>query len=270
MKVEAGWLFKGDQELEPSSECSDSANEDVLIFFYQLDLATRVQYALNLEQYEIAKQLRTKLTKVETEVIRLQETKSGSASKSEAQDKAISILRLRADLQNAIECENYALASELRDGISKLEAESLAASVKAQAYKNAEFSFQLGQKVRHRKFGYRAVICGMDPICCESSLWMETAHVEKLTCGPDQPFYQVLVDVHADPNLLVTYVAEENLLMLDQPDKARFDHPYASFLFYGTDAAGDFIPVKRLREKYNRPRHELPYDPQDEKSGEDS
>ncbi|KAK3042345.1 hypothetical protein RJ639_002391 [Escallonia herrerae] len=271
MKVEAGWLFKGgDQELDPSSERSDSANEDVLIFFYQLDLATRVQYALNLEQYEIAKQLRTKLTEVETEVIRLQETKSGSSSKSEAQDKAISILRLRADLQNAIECENYALASELRDGILKLEAESLAASVKAQAYKNAEFSFRLGQKVRHRKFGYRAVICGMDPICCESSSWMKTAYVEKLTRGPDQPFYQVLVDVRADPNLLVTYVAEENLLMLDQPDTDRFDHPYVSFLFYGTDAAGDFIPVKQLREKYNRPRHELPYDPQDEKSGEDS
>lgn len=42
----------------------------------------------------------------------------------------------------------------------------------------------------------------------------------------------------------------------------RFDHPYASFLFYGMDAAGDFIPIKQLRDKYNQPRHELPYDPQ--------
>lgn len=44
----------------------------------------------------------------------------------------------------------------------------------------------------------------------------------------------------------------------------RFDHPYISFLFYGMDAAGDFIPVKQLREKYNRPRHEIPIDPEDE------
>lgn len=39
--------------------------------------------------------------------------------------------------------------------------------------------------------GYRGVICGMDPMCCESSSWMETAQVDKLSRGPDQPFYQV-------------------------------------------------------------------------------
>lgn len=50
----------------------------------------------------------------------------------------------------------------------------------------------------------------------------------------------------------------------------RFDHPYNSFLFYGVDTAGDFIPIKQLREKYNRPRHEVPFDPQDdEQRGDD-
>ncbi|KAI3733746.1 hypothetical protein L6452_13201 [Arctium lappa] len=271
-RVEAGWLFKGggNQGSDASSERSDSANEDILIFFYQLDLATRVQYALNLEEYDIAKQLRNKLNEVETEVIKQQETKRGSSSKSEAQDKGISILRLRADLQNAIENENYSLAAEIRDQISKVEADSLAASIKAQAFQKAQFEFRLGQKVRHKKFGYRAVVCGMDPVCCETSSWMESAHVDQLTRGPDQPYYQVLVDVHEDPNLLVAYVPEENLLAPEEPDKARFDHPYTSFLFYGVDSAGDFIPVKQLREKYNRPRHEVPYDPQDERSGGDA
>ena len=43
-RVEAGWLFKGGgQGLEASCERSESANEDILIFFFQLDLATRVQ-----------------------------------------------------------------------------------------------------------------------------------------------------------------------------------------------------------------------------------
>lgn len=47
LKVEAGWLFGGsDDELDASSERSESANEDILIFFYQLDLATRVQVCL--------------------------------------------------------------------------------------------------------------------------------------------------------------------------------------------------------------------------------
>lgn len=56
-------------------------------------------------------------------------------------------------MQNAIEGENYALAAELRDEISKLEAESLAASAKALAYGNAQYAFRLGQKLSHRLFG---------------------------------------------------------------------------------------------------------------------
>lgn len=197
LRVEARWPFQGggEQGLDPSSERSESANEDILIFFFQLDLATRVQYAMNLEQYDIAQQLREKLTEVEEESIRLQEGKRGSSAKSEAQDKGISIIRLRADLQNAIDSEDYGLAAKLRDEISKLEAESLAVSAKALAFEKAEYAFRLGQKLRHKTFGYRAVVCGMDPICSESSSWMEAAEVEKLPRGSNQPFYQVLVDV---------------------------------------------------------------------------
>ncbi|KAF8117586.1 hypothetical protein N665_0009s0106 [Sinapis alba] len=265
MRVEARWPFQGgDQGLDPNSERSESANEDILIFFFQLDLATRVQCALNMEQYDIAQQLREKLTEVEEEAIRLQEAKRGSSSKSEAQDKGISIIRLRADLQNAIDGEDYGLAAKLRDEISKLEAESLAVSAKALAFENAEYSFRLGQKLTHKAFGYRAVVCGMDPVCCESSSWMEAAEVEKLPRGSNQPFYQVLVDVRTHPDLLVAYVPEDNLLASEKPDKERFDHPYISFLFYGADTAGDFIPIQQLREKYNKPRHEVPFDSQDE------
>ncbi|KAF7809065.1 clp protease adapter protein ClpF, chloroplastic [Senna tora] len=191
-KAEAGWLFGGrEQGIDASSERSEIVNDDILIFFYQLSLATRVQYALNVEQYDIAQQLRNKLTEVEVEVIKQQEAKRGLSSKSEAQDKGLSIIRLRSDLQNAIENEDYALAATLRDEISKIEAESLAASAKALAYENAQFAFRLGQKVRHRKFRYTGVICGMDLVCCESSSWMETAQVQKLSRGSTQPFYQV-------------------------------------------------------------------------------
>lgn len=43
-KIKAGWLFKGDgQELGARIERSENANNDILIFFFQLDLATRVQ-----------------------------------------------------------------------------------------------------------------------------------------------------------------------------------------------------------------------------------
>ncbi|XP_031490292.1 clp protease adapter protein ClpF, chloroplastic isoform X2 [Nymphaea colorata] len=272
LRVQAGWLFRGSEGREMNAGCerSESANEDILVFFFQLDLATRIQYALNMEQYEAAQQLREKLAEVEAEVNRLQEAKRGSTSpKSEAQDKAISILRLRADLQKAIESEDYGLAADLRDAISRLEADSLAASATALAYESTEYAFRLGQKVQHKMFGYRAVICGMDPVCRESRAWMENAHVAKLAKGANQPFYQVLVDVHADPNLLVAYVAEENLEALNPPDKGQFDHPYVSFLFYGMDTAGDLIPIRQLREKYNRPRHEVPIEPEDDIDGKD-
>lgn len=58
-----------------------------------------------------------------------------------------------AELQNAIGTENYAAAAELRDKISKLEAESLAESAKALAYDKIRYAFRLGQKVRHKIFG---------------------------------------------------------------------------------------------------------------------
>ncbi|XP_050905845.1 clp protease adapter protein ClpF, chloroplastic isoform X1 [Lathyrus oleraceus] len=270
-KVEAGWMFRGggEQGLDASVEQSESANEDILMFFFQLDLATRVQCALNMEEYDIAQQLRNKLTEVrlvEEEVIKQQQSKRGLSSKSDAQDKGLSIIRLRSDLQSAIENEDYALAAKLRDEISKLEAESLAVSAKALAHENAQYVFRLGQKVKHKIFGYRAIIVGMDPVCSESNSWMENAQVKKLSRGSTQPFYQVLVDVRAEPDLLVAYVAEENLLIPDKPDKGRFDHPYMSFLFYGMDSAGDFIPIKQLREKYNKPRHEIPFDEDGQKA----
>nr|XP_004490139.1 clp protease adapter protein ClpF, chloroplastic isoform X2 [Cicer arietinum] len=219
-KTKAAWMFRGgEQGLDASVEQSESSNEDILMFFFHLDLATRVQCALNMEEYDIAQQLRNKLTEVEEEVIKQQQSKRGLSSKSEAQDKGLSIIRLRSDLQSAIEKEDYALAAELRDKISKLEAESLAASAKALAHENAQYVFRLGQKVTHKIFGYRAIICGMDPVCGESSSWMENAQVKKLSRGSTQPFYQLLVDVRAEPNLLVAYVAEENLFIPEKPDK---------------------------------------------------
>lgn len=257
----AAWPKDRDAEVAASAEQSESANEELLLFFFQLDLTTRLQRALNLDQYEVAQQLREKLVEVDREISRQIEAKLGStSSKDEAQDKAITILRLRNDLQKAVQEEDYGGAAELRDQISKLEAESLAAAAKALAYQNVEYKFRLGQKVRHTKFGYRGVVCGMDPLFSESDSWSSAALVKNLSRGKNQPFYQVLVDMRAVPNLMVAYVAEENLMPPKESDKDHLEHPYISFLFYGMDSAGDFIPIKQLREKYNKPRHELPWD----------
>nr|TKS02939.1 appr-1-p processing enzyme family protein [Populus alba] len=117
-----------------------------------------------------------------------------------------------ADVQNAIENENYAVAAGLRDQVSKLEAESFAASARTLAYENAQYAFCLGQKARHKFF----------------------------------------------------VVPEENLVAPEKPDLESFDHPYTSFLFYGMETPGDFILIKQLREKHNKPRQRvLPSGPLD-------
>lgn len=45
VRVQVGWPFNGNnnQGLDAASERSENANEDILMFFFQLDLATRVQ-----------------------------------------------------------------------------------------------------------------------------------------------------------------------------------------------------------------------------------
>ena len=53
------------------------------------------------------------------------------------------------------------------------------------------FSLTLLLKSSTVMVGYRGVICGMDPVCCESSAWIEKANVQSLSRGSNQPFYQV-------------------------------------------------------------------------------
>ncbi|XP_042942729.1 clp protease adapter protein ClpF, chloroplastic-like [Carya illinoinensis] len=76
-----------------------------------------------------------------------------------------SMLNALAGIQNAIECENYALAAELQDEISKLEAASLAASAKALAYENGQYTFRLGQKMEHKNFGIQPLCHFLDYFC---------------------------------------------------------------------------------------------------------
>jgi len=234
------------------------------MFFFQLDLTTRLQRALNQDMYEAAQGLREKIAEVEQEMARQRREKTGGVTANE-QDTAITLLQTKAKLQKLIEEEDYEAAGVVRKKIMALEAESLAAQASALIYQQRSYAFRLGQKVRHRVHGYRGVVCGMDPLCCESDEWAAAVGVDSLPRGRNQPFYQVLVDIQEEPSVMVTYVAEENLVAPEEPDFEQFDHPYVYFLFYGMDGAGDFIACKQLREKYDAPRHELPYD----KEGDD-
>lgn len=182
----------GAQKRDVSVERSERANEELLMFFFQLDLTTRLQRALNQDMYEAAQGLREKIAEVEKEMARQRRAKAGSGgTKSEAHDTAITLLQTKAELQRLIEAEDYAAAGAVRNKIMALEAESLAAQANAMIHQQRSFEYRLGQKVKHRALGYRGVICGMDPFCSESEEWADAAGVEDLPRGRNQPFYQV-------------------------------------------------------------------------------
>ena len=87
-------------------------------------------------------------------------------------------------------------------------------------------AYQIGQRVRHRRYGYRGVVVDFDVSCHADEAWYRSNATQ-----PDvnQPWYHVLVHDSTGN----TYVAEENLL----PDAEQQDitHPLIAEFFDGLD-----------------------------------
>ena len=82
--------------------------------------------------------------------------------------------------------------------------------------------FQIGQLVKHRRYGYRGVILSVDPFCMAPDEWYRS---NKTQPNRDQPWYHVLVD---GSNSL-TYAAETSL---EQDDCAQpIEHPLTDHFF---------------------------------------
>ncbi len=77
--------------------------------------------------------------------------------------------------------------------------------------------FAIGQIVRHRKFGYRGAIYGVDAEFSLSDEWYQQVALSRPP--RDQPWYHVLVDGAAH----TTYVAERHLAA--SRDLGQIDHP---------------------------------------------
>ncbi len=76
--------------------------------------------------------------------------------------------------------------------------------------------FEVGQIVRHRRYGYRGVIVDYNLQCQADDAWYLNNQTQ-----PDrnQPWYHVMVDGSA----ATTYAAESNLRLDDHP--APIEHP---------------------------------------------
>ena len=115
-------------------------------------------------------------------------------------------------------------------------------------------AFHVGQVLRHKKFGFRAVVFGWEPRPhLDVSQW---DGVVGLPSGAEQPFYRMIPD-HGDcVSLLggprgVRYVAQENLEPLSAAADAAIEHELLPHLFAAYDpAAGTFHPVQQLAYWY--------------------
>ena len=75
-------------------------------------------------------------------------------------DVASEGLRLRSELQRAIDEERYSDAAEVRDRLKLVQEQSKKAQSEAASVEKPARMYQLGQRVRHAKLGYDGVICG--------------------------------------------------------------------------------------------------------------
>jgi hemimethylated DNA binding protein len=114
-------------------------------------------------------------------------------------------------------------------------------------------AFQIGQVLRHRKYGFRGVVVGWDRRPqVDVSGW---DGVQGLPSGPDQPFYRVLPDMGDCVELLggprdVRYVAQENLVEVPAAHR-RISHPGIDSVVPVFDAASArFLPTEELAFEY--------------------
>ena len=114
-------------------------------------------------------------------------------------------------------------------------------------------AFQIGQVLRHRKYGFRGVVVGWDRRpTVDVSGW---DGVQGLPSGPDQPFYRVLPDMRDCVELLggprdVRYVAQENLVEVPAAHR-RISHPGIDSVVPVFEAASArFLPTEELAFEY--------------------
>lgn len=89
-----------------------------------------------------------------------------------------------------------------------------------------EVAFEVGQLVRHRRYGYRGLIVAVDETCAAPEGWYRGNRTQP---SREQPWYHVLVNGGDQ----ITYAAHSNLLA-DVSDDA-IEHPLIERFFDGRD-----------------------------------
>jgi len=101
--------------------------------------------------------------------------------------------------------------------------------------------YRMGQVFRHKKYGYRGVIFGLDLKCDRPESWMNHHGVDRLPSGTSQPFYFVIPDYDDCVKLFgsyrnTKYVAQDNVVLLNSLESAEIRHPLLKFFFSNFDS----------------------------------
>lgn len=134
-------------------------------------------------------------------------TPAGKKQLNSLQDMALAALQMANKRASAL--TSGAASAAAADAA----APSAAAAAAAPA-RPATVAFSVGQVFVHRQFGYRGVIVGWDASCRAGSEWLSATGTARLPHGAAQPFYHVLVDVRDRPDAQVSYVAQDNIVLL--------------------------------------------------------
>lgn len=276
-------------EGDRSNVLSSLVTEEAIGLILQLDCDIQLQRCLNNTAYDKAKEIRAKRTKLDGQIQGLMDRKAAhqgvtTAAQSpwSALDLASEGLRLRTEMQRAVEEERYEDATQFRNLLQDLDRESKRLAAIAEQSKAREPKLRLGQRVTHTTLGFRGLVIGWDLCCCETEEWIEASGAQDLR---DSPFYHVLVDVRdwssSSEMPPVAYVAEalltapelepEGLAWVQVHGSQPLQHPFTELLFLGQDARGDYLPCRHLRNKYNIVRRDVykpGEDPNQEEEGE--
>jgi len=198
--------------------------EELSLLISQIDSDTHLQRCLNYKAYDKAMETRQKRKKIDERIDHLVVQKAQNAG-SEAYRVHLAEadregLRLRAALITATESENFSEAHRIQTDLRNLtvRVRRLRAAAASEGLATPPPVFRIGQRVRHRKYGYQALVAGHDRRCGETASWKSLRGGSEWMDCPGG-YYHLLVHLDdwpsdamaVDPKPPVAYVAEDQL-----------------------------------------------------------
>ncbi|XP_019859343.1 PREDICTED: F-box only protein 21-like [Amphimedon queenslandica] len=108
----------------------------------------------------------------------------------------------------------------------------------------SKIQYDIGMIMKHIRYDYYCVIYGWDYSCEMTEAWIHQMGVDQLPLGPNQPFYNVLVNDGTN-----RYAAQESLTVCPVSELRPIRH-WEVGKYFKSFAGNRYIPNNALEEKY--------------------